>query len=373
MFSSTCYNVPAYFECNANIQDHKMKKLAFYLSILIYSSNVLGTSLSDLDEDSKTNILEFLDADDLQSIRRTDRQFRDLLAPDTYLRNHMFDVTLNDGSSETLRDYFQGEITQILGVKNLETLMKESPNPFIHLMMLSIPHTPETIESDLRSFHQDTFQIEKLICSLPTYETPQQKLASVLLEQFTWCQVNFEVGLQVADHVRSKAGTQAVGQCVEQGAEQVGDYVRTQVGYQLVHQVRNQVGFLVLDQVWNHVLVQFLTQFIAQVNSQVGPLVNEDLRYFQFASAFQAGNLNEILIPAIDYTLTVYQLGTLAMRHSEAFKTIHRGLSQFISQKISEEQATAILNGLNIPDAPEGNYLVETQLKMIKRHLPNAE
>ena len=76
---------------------------------------------------------------------------------------------------------------------------------------------------------------------------------------------------------------------------------------------------------------------------------------------------------AIDYVFTVYQLGTLAMGHSEAFKTIHTNLAQFVSDRINEEQARVILADLNIPDAPEGNYLVDAQLKLIKRLLPAAE
>ena len=82
----------------------------------------------------------------------------------------------------------------------LVDLMKEHSSDFIRLVLHSIPHTPETIESDLSTFHQDT-QTDNLISSLPTYETSQQKLAGVLIELVTWDQVRAQVWAQVGDQV----------------------------------------------------------------------------------------------------------------------------------------------------------------------------
>ena len=211
-------------------------------------------------------------------------------------KNHVMLKNYEENPFTTIDDLLNGERQPLKRVYGVTDLLRKDPEKFIKLVLHSIPHTPETIESELRTFHQETFQINKLISSLPTYETAQQKLAGVLIELLTW----------------------------------------------------GQVG----DQVWDQ--------------------VKEDLRHFQIASAYQAGNLNEVLKPAIDYTFTVYQLGTLAMRHSDDFKKIHTDFSEFFAEKITEEQAGEILKGLNIPNAPEGSYLIDTQLQLIRRLKPDA-
>ena len=61
------------------------------------------------------------------------------------------------------------------------------------------------------------------------------------------------------------------------------------------------------------------------------------------------------------------------MRYSEDFKDVQTDLAQSISNKITEEQAIEILDGLDIPNDPEGNYLVATQLKLIKRLIQVSE
>lgn len=87
-----------------------------------------------------------------------------------------------------------------------------------------------------------------------------------------------------------------------------------------------------------------LERFGAQVEAQV----NKDIQHHRFASAYVAGNLKSELEPAIDFTSAVYQLGTFGMRHSNAYKTMLRNFTTFISTRITEDQATAILMRFNI-------------------------
>ena len=282
-------------------------------------------------------------------------------------KNHVMIKNYVDNPFKTVDHFLSGERQLLKRVYGVTDLLKEDPEKFIKLVLHSIPHTPETIDSDLRTFHQNTFQIDNLTNSLPTYETSQQKLASVLIELLTWAQVGdqvwdqvwAQVWAQVWDQVRA----QVWAQVWDQVWDQAWDQVWAQVGDQVWDQVRAQVGDQVRAQVWDQVW--------AQVGAQVW--ANEDLRHFKFAPAFEAGNLNEVLKPAIDYVFTVYQLGTLAMRHSEAFKTTQSDFAKFISDRINEEQARVILGRLDIPDSPEGNYLVDTQLKLIKRLIQVSE
>ena len=280
-----------------------MKHLLFLVfSLCVFSSNALSGPFETIAEELNTEIFSFLDPMDIGKSTTVSPYFHKIGNKDSKYGKSLreeskFHVITAENNVLFLREYLKGPRQAISRIDNLALLLKEYPSDFIKLMLHSIPHTPETIDSDLRTFHQDTFKVDNLISSVPTYETAQQKLAGVLIELMTW------------------------------------------------------------DQVW----------------AQVWDQVNEDLRHCQFASAFEDGNLNEVLKPAIDYAFTVYQLGTLAMRHSEAFKSIHTNFAQFISERITEDQAAVILNGLNIPGAPEGNYLIDTQLKLINRLLPVFE
>ena len=373
-----------------------MNKIAFYISILIYSSHSLCASLSDLDEGLKTNILEFLSPDDLQFVRGTDKQFREMLAPNSYLRNHIFDVTLSDGALKTLSEYLQlDNREQVLKVKNLATLMVESRHAFISLMMKAVPNTSESIESGLERFHQETFMIDELISTLPIYVTSHQRLAGVLTELIIWD--------QVSDIVKKKVLSGIWGQVLDMRGRhhhislQEKVQLSAQIENQVLEQLWTQVGIHVsdysseyaLDQIWNQVWGmqawiigpkvkckfsdRLLTQIRHQVSAKISSQVDIDIGKFQFAAAFDNGGLNEPLKLAINYTFTVYQLGALSMRHSKAYKAIHTKLYKYLLRRISEDQASVVLSRLNIPDAPEGNYLVDTQLKLIKRHLSNAE
>ena len=353
-----------------------MKRLYFLVFAVFLASSSFSNTLDIFDQELKTAILGsgHLTADELQSVKMTNREFRDLLGPNSYLREHMFDITMNDGSSKTLREYLQEERAPITEVKNLTALLKDSPSTFIRLILKSIPYTLETIDSDLRTFHQETFQIDNLINSLPTYETAQQKLSGVLIELEIWTKVWDQVGAQVWAQVEDQVDEIVFSaQAGSRFRAQFGGQSKAQVEAQVRDQSKAQVGGQVWAQFGAQVGAQFGDQFGAQVGAQFGDQVNEDLRRFQFVSAFEAGNLNEVLIPAIDYVFTTYQLGTLAMRHSEAFKTIQTNFARSISEIITEEQAAAILSNLNIPDAPEGNYLIDAQLKLIKRLLPVSD
>lgn len=282
-----------------------MKKVLIFLSLLTCLSNILGASLTGLDENLSTNILEYLAPDDLQSIRRTNQQFRDMLAPNSYLRSHMFDVALFDGDSLSLMDYLQGEQrSPIIKIKNLVTLIKESPSAFIRLMLKSFPNTSETIESGLRSFYHDALKISDLIESLPSYDDkPQQKMTAVLIElevwELIWDQVWAQVRAQISGQVEGHVWVQLEAQVEDQVWDQVEDHVRALVEDQAGTLARAQISGQVSAQV--RVLVR--THVRALVGDQVRAQVN-DLLNFQLSPVFEDGNLNEVLKPAIDYVFS---------------------------------------------------------------------
>ena len=105
--------------------------------------------------------------------------------------------------------------------------------------------------------------------------------------------------------------------------------------------------------------------------SQVG----RDLQHFHFASEYQAGNLNEEIKSAAKYVFSVYQLATIAMRHSEDFENMQDTVMNILTQNsLENEQCETILTNLsdtiqNIKsqNADSRNYLIDTQLDLIER------
>lgn len=87
-----------------------------------------------------------------------------------------------------LEEYIHGDrdSQSILRINNLIDLMKARPDDYVRLLAQSIPHTKETIESDLTVFYQNILKVEDWIESLPTYDDPRQKLAGLLVELSLW-------------------------------------------------------------------------------------------------------------------------------------------------------------------------------------------
>ena len=75
------------------------------------------------------------------------------------------------------------------------------------------------------------------------------------------------------------------------------------------------------------------------------------------------------------YMTTSYSLPSIAMLFSSDFRLLVETLSQFMVTKaeITEDQAKNILENIKktFPESEEVNYLVETQLDVLKRYLPN--
>ena len=270
----------------------------------------------------------------------------------------------------------------LFDVKHLTQLVRNKPEDFKRLVAKTAPKTHEDIENNLSSYYKKTIKIHDLILDLPTYETHQKKLAAYLIQHMAWVQVRYQVWAQVwtevAAQVMNQAGNKVrvqIGNNIwmsvwTQVMNQVGDLIADQVAAQITDQVGDQLA----DQAWDEVWRQVEDPDTDPVRSQVG---SELSSHFHFkAGDFKAGS---VLKPAIDYAFMMHQLSSLTMIHSGQFKTIldgndnFDGLTNFIQEHITEDRAKTILENLKeqLPQAPEGNDFVETQLNMLKRHLPN--
>ena len=343
-----------------------------------------GDFVNTLDKDSHAQVSSFLEEKDFINLSQTNVNMNDMLSntPNSigyvHRENSNFSVKDIEGKVYYLNEYLSQNVPiQISGIKNITQLVKERPDDFKKLVLASIPKTRDDIKNNLESYYKETMKIDDLINDLPRYETAQEKLAAFLLEHDVWDKVWRQVWDKVRDHllrqVWDQVGAQVLRQLLRQVGAQVEDQARGQVWFQVWDQIENQEEIF---EVWDPLAPPVAPQVWYQVWRQV----EDDLSLnFDFKSVTEPEKLREVLKPEIDYLFMVYQLKSIAMRQSKEFKAILEGdedsdgFIKFIEDRITEEQAEAILENLkgNFPESPEGNYLVESQLKMLKRNLPN--
>ena len=196
-----------------------------------------------------------------------------------------------------------------------EVLVKNRPKDFMELVIASISNTPALRESSLKSFYEKMLPIAQLIASLPPLETPQQKLAGILLELSVW----------------------------------------------------NQAW----SQVWSQVWAQARAHFTVQVMNHVKDPLAQHLRKYNFSKAYRNNTLRPMLDRALGDLLMVYQLGSIPMRHSGAFKQIQNNFADFISRTMTPEEIERVVDSIDIPATPPdpSNYFVQTELNMLRRCL----
>ena len=297
-------------------------------------------------------------------------------------------VTTKDGVMLSLEEFLAGKSTRISGVNNITNLLRENYKDFMKLVLKSIPQTPEEIESELYHFYKDILKIEQILDSVPSYETLEQRLAGVLLELETWSQVHDYVRTQVWDQVEDQfnEGQAKVNNWIRLN-NQVDDQLgtRTKVRTKVRDKIRKQIeqverqrwfnnnghqGGISFEQVEKQLAFNVKNKIRVHVKEQVEDQLGKTLRHFNFASSYRDGNLNGTLKSAVVYSFMIYQLGTLAMRHSEEFKLIKYELTKYIKTIVSEEKIQAILHNINIPE-DHASYLVKTQFDLLRLPLLN--
>lgn len=328
------------------------------LIVLIFITqplNALPSNLDDINREVETCISTFLEPKEIRQFSQTSRRFRDLTNGSdsaNFLRNQSkFTVTTADGRKYFLDEYLhEPETLPVSELKNIENLMQDRPVDFLKVLIKSAPQTPKSIKPNLKSFYKEILQIDKLIDTLPTYDTPQHNLAAILLELTIWAEIK----------TRVRAGTW------DQFEEEIEHSLVENLDEQLDWQVINQLG----AEVWGQLGAQIGTQVWEQVEDHNLGDMTEIFNKLQFTSNLQTQAFKEALIPTIKYFLMMHQLTSFVMRHSAEFKDIHTKFAEFISETMTYEQIAKVLNRLVIPNAPAGNYLVETQLNLIIRYLP---
>ena len=288
------------------------------------------------------------------------------------LSNH---VCLGDGSKKivSVGEYLEMKnsipLSEIFGLNKY--LTQPDHSTFFSLLKKSAPHTQETIESSLKIFYNKTFQINNLIDLVPLAETAEQRLAAVIIELSIWDQAGEHAWDQIRSRVWAELKSSAWAQVGAETRFQFGKQVGVHIWYQIWYQIRDQFEVPVRTRIWDQVGELIWNQ----VGVHLKEKLDQELCKFEFLSANQEGKLNEVLQPAINYVFAIYQLGTLAMRQTMEYIEIKNDLANFISQNISLVEVNGILNGFkyNFPKSPAEHYLIETQLKLIKKFFTSAK
>ena len=328
--------------------------------------------------DVNSKIFSYLDMDDAVNFSKTSKQNRDffLNKPASIGEIHRKDSKF--GIQVQNRFFYLKEFLQQEGrmpmtkINNLTILSNENHEDFMNLVLKTIPSSPETIEEDLEFFYNETMKIEDLIAALPSYETSQDKLSALLVEQETLTHVWSQVWSQIWTQAVSEIGPQTWNQIWSQVSYQVGSQMWNQVGVQVNVQIMDHLdpsaGFGIWHFIGNNVSDQVLNKNWYKAVSQV----KKDLRKFNFIEAHQNQRLCEAIKPAINYAFMTYQLCLISILNSDEFKNIvngPEGISHTLKIYISENIASNILKSLEFREEHETNYLATSQLNILNRHL----
>ena len=266
----------------------------------------------------------------------------------------------------TVKDYLSSDrpepMTKIFG---LNALSKDSIDQFIHLILKSAPQGPKL--ENLDHFYNQTMQMASLTKTKSPYTTPAENLAGLLLELMLWSQLRDQAWEPVALYIRDGYRAEAARLMDLRLGDDIANQIAEQLAPLLYARLGEHRADELMDKVWIQVWSQIWEQGTSNLKAKIKEPIQENLQHFPLALNHTPEHLDEPLGHATDYTLMVYQLGALTIRNSRAFQDIHRDLSHFISELISDESARSILESLNIPDASE-SFIITSQLKLLRKY-----
>ena len=304
----------------------------------------------------------------------------------------------------------------IAKVKNINLLAKEKPDDFIRLVLKTIPHDPENIQNNLKSFYKETMKIDDLIADLPVYETSREKLAVLLFDLLGYFdlmdQASDQILLQI-QFAENRFRTQFIAHLIALFytqylvnvsslvmapiASQVHVQIFTQICLQIFLRYMEQVVCTLSEtqlrheirhQIWDHIWLRLRIQIRLglresgggavwqKVKTQVSNLSRselwENLPFFNFTQAYQNGELIETIKSSADGIFMLHQLYTIALSNSKQFRAIidkPGGILQSIEDNLSEDEARNILDSIDLTDVSESKYLNKIQLDILRKRL----
>lgn len=257
-------------------------------------------------------------------------------------------------NSKVLEQENQGDKHNVTTEINLKSIIQFAPEKLIYTLVKHAPNTPESIEQNLQRFHQD-LQIDSLASSIPSTNKLPHQLAGLLVELATWAQIWAQVGDFVWSHMDENFRDKV--------REQFWDQVGTELGIDIWDRIWIQIDPKIWAKTWDKVG----PEIGKMLNSKIGNQLNTALKGFNFQSAYDEGKLNMALKPAIKYAFLIYQTQAVTLRHTGALNDLHDEIAASISANMSQKKMTSQLKAIDLPISPAGNFLVNTQLKLVKK------
>ena len=249
-----------------------------------------------------------------------------------------------------LEDYLRSSLNDVSieNVDSLASLVKEHPEKFIKLVLKATPKSRSELESKMATFVKKTMKMDELIDDLTVYDSTHETLASLILDYFILDSICFQVRTQLWYQIGMDVWYEA-------GSEhwyQIRDFVSERAGLHMWNEMRDHI----VDEIGMDHWFKLAHLVRDPIKDLIRSFINAPFRSnFQLPEEIACEDFFEIVQPTVDYTLIVYHLSSIAMRHAQSYKDLFKtkddGLMKFLKTEISEVQAKTILEKMTLPEA----------------------
>lgn len=359
-----------------------MLKITFSTAVfLLFPLSIFGQqddSLTELSENPLNQILLYLDAKDLNTLRQVNKAFCSILRPEgkviqNLVKRSKYRVTIGnnaEGNEVVFFDYFLNNWrrNKAICIHNAEDLAIERPKDFFRIVSHVLSKATSDL-SDSSSFinfianeandlYKDFFKVDQLVKKSFTAGTDSDKLAELYILVLFWDKMI----LNVCNH------------CLIFGRTDRLSVAGNRIGLDFIGHNLKDFALTIFNHLWEESweLDDHSDRSWLKVELKVGSIIEESLHNLQ-TNIHDFDISDESVEHAIvDYIFMFYQLGYLAKRHSAEGLALHKVISSSISQKIGDFPAEIYLNILDIPNRDDRN-LVNFQLMLFKKVLNNLD
>ena len=351
-------------------------RIVFVLAIFCISKLAISSERSQpkLTDELLVNIFEFLPDEDAQKLpilgKDQERMFKQLGVGDIFRKKSKYAVQAENDIFFFLSEYLdsRGSIP-LKSVKNIKILLQENPIIFIQVIAKGKPYMASFTKSKLSAFYSETTKVNELIDIAAPSNTPEQRLADIILELLVWSEF-------ISSNVYHKISTVAEAQISEKIGQDAWEGVRVQVLDEINSHVIERTGIPLMAQISDQLGKPVEDRFLIDLTLELKhiydwPELVKDIDNIDFGSAYLEDNLRELLSSTIDYVFTLIQLESLAMKNCPDFKKTRDNLVHYLAKK-GRNYCQFILDSININDlmVPEENDPIGTEIKLINKNLP---
>lgn len=307
--------------------------------IFTWATKIYSLTFSDIEKMDyfiKIKILEFLDLDSLQAIKKTgDASLsKSLLGATSYVREHFFDVTLEDGSQLTLGQFIKrDDVTSFSEIRNICTLMDI-----------------DKAQSNVGQLMAKTYQ---------KMDNSVHLLAVLIIEIRIWAEIIDQASLLTEEYYPDEISDQFKEQLVNHVHLYCGLLVRQNLSDQTTPFSNESSEYL---EFLNYVSGSLLDGKIIDLFKNQSANLLKSKFYNELDSKTGKKSLDNIVVNLS----SALQFSAIEIRKSNEFEDMFSDFKVFLANLIEKDQALAILNRFEVPEKPENSKFVN-----IQRHFLN--